>query len=277
MEELKVDESEFSGSLQRLKSNSLYKLGKSRLIAAHGDLVNFEADAIVNETSEELVTNVSDKEDLVGIGMSASINKACGPKLREACLEIKEVSPDCRCPTGEARITKAFDLQTAKFIIHTVGPIHAKYDRATAKKLLTSCYLNCLDLASEYKLERIAFPLISVGLSGYPLKEAIQVALNCTAAVAKKQYPKMIYFIMQSKNEYNAFEELSSKRFTPEKVKDGKKKNPFLTKGSTFRMNPSQKVMLGLNNNVLRSFREFLVEEGNADLLEEEDADEKQE
>jgi len=82
---------------------------------------------------------------------------------------------------------------------------------------------------------------------------------------------------MQSKNEYNAFEELSRERFTPEKVKAGKKKNPFLTKGSTFRMNQSQKVMLGLNNNALRSFREFLVEEGNADLLEEEDADEKQE
>jgi len=208
--------------------------------------------------------------------MSASITKACGPKLREACLEIKEVSPDCRCPTGEARITKAFDLETAKFIIHTVGPIHAKYDKATAKKLLTSCYLNCFDLAAKYKLDHIAFPLISVGLPGYPLKEAIQVALNCIAAVAKKQYPKIIYFIMQSKNEYNAFEELSRKRFTPEKVKAGKKKNPFLTKGSTFRMNQSQKVMLGLNNNALRSFREFLVEEGNADLLEEEDADEKQ-
>jgi len=277
MAEIKVDDSGASESLNRLKSNSLYHVGQSRLFAAHGDIVHFEADAIVIETSEELVTNVSKKDDFVGIGLSAVISKACGPELREACLEIKEVSPDCRCPTGEARITKAFDLQTAKFIIHTVGPIHAKFDQATAKKLLTSCYINCFDIATEYKLERIAFPLISVGLSGYPLKEAIQVALKCTAAVAKKEYPKIIYFIMQSKHEYKTFEELARKRFTPDKVKDGKKTNPFLTKGSTFRMNQSQKMMLGLNNKALRSFREFLVEEGNEDLLEEEDVEQKKE
>lgn len=276
MAELKVDDSALD-SVNRMKSNSLYHVGQSRMFAAHGDIVHFEADAIVSETTEQLVTNVSEKDDFVGIGLSAVINKACGPKLREACLEIKEVSPDCRCPTGEARITKAFDLQTAKFIIHTVGPIHAKYDQATARKLLTSCYINCFNIAAEYKLERIAFPLISVGLSGYPLKEAIQVALKCTAAVAKNEYPKIIYFIMQSKNEYKNFEELSRERFTPDQV-DGKKKNPFLTKGSTFRMNQSQKVMLGLNNNALRSFREFLVEEGNEDLLEEEeDVEQKKE
>jgi len=276
MDELKIDDSFSSGSVGRLKSNSLYNIGQSRLIAVHGDIVHFEADAIVCETSEELVTNVSDKEDFVSIGMSVNISKACGPKYREACLEIKEVSPDCRCPTGEARITKAFDLQTAKFIIHTVGPIYAKYDKPTAKKLLKSCYLNCFDLAPEYKLARIALPLISVGLSGYPLKDAIQVALDCTAAVAKIEYPKEVYFIMQSKNEYKTFEDLATERFTPEKVKSAKKKNPFLTKGSTFRMNQSQKVMLGLKDKHLRSFREFLVEEDNADILEE-DAEEKNE
>jgi len=279
MDELKIESESPIDSFKRFKSNSLYELGERKLIVAHGDIVNFEADAIVNETTEELVANVSDKEDFVGIGVSAAINKACGPKLREACLEIKEVSPDCRCPTGEARITEAFDLRTAKYIIHTVGPFHAKYDKEKAEELLTNCYFNCLNLALDYKLERMAFPLISSGLPGYPLKEAIQVALKCTTGAAKRAYPTEIYFIMQSKSKYTTFEELARKRFNPEKNKAAKK-NPFVTKGSTFRMSKSQKVMLGLSNRAIGSFQEFVMNEADEeddDSGTPEDSDEKKE
>jgi len=256
------------GSIGRLKRNSLYEVGECQLTVAHGSIVEFEGDAIVNATTQELVANVSDKEDFVGIGATADIYKACGEKLQEAVLEIKEVSPDCRCPTGEARITSAFNLKTVKYIIHTVGPRHNKYDKAKAKELLVNCYESCLNLAKEHKLETIAFPLISTGLKGYPLKEAITVALNTVIALEKSEYPKEVYFIMKSKDKYDNFEKLANEQFEPEKTKAASI-NPFITKGSTFRMSKARKVMLGLSSS-------RMVQEEDIEELSEE-SDEKEE
>jgi len=261
MEEEKKVEFKRGSSLGAFKSTEYYDIGNCHLTVAHGNIVHFKADAIVNVTTEELVANISEKEDFVGIGLAADINKACGPKLREACLEFELVSPDCRCPTGEARITEAFNLKTAKYIIHTVGPMHAKYDKEKAAELLSNCYLSCLNLAVERQLDSVAFPLISSGLLGYPLKEAIEIALRSITVVAKREYPKYLYFIMQSKNKYNTFENLARKRLNPKSAKAAKK-SPFITKGSTFRMSDSQKVMLGLNKKAIDSFKDLFEEAG---------------
>jgi len=241
----------------------LYDIGKCHLTVAKGNLVHFEADAIVNVTTEEVVPEDSDKEDGLGIGVSAEIHKACGPKLREACLELKAESENIRCPTGEARITDAFDLKTAKYIIHTVGPINFT-DHGEARKLLTSCYTNCLNLALERKLQRIAFPLISCGISGFQVKEAVEIALDSITAVAKVDYPREIYFIMRLKNEFNTFETLAMKRFDPKRRKSAKV-NPFITKGSTFRMSKGQKVMLGFKKKHMGSFQELREDEEDGD------------
>lgn len=247
-------------SLSKLKSNVAYDIGSCQLTVAHGDIVHFDADAIVNVTSADLMVNVNYKEDTMGVGVSAEIHKACGPKLREACLEIKEVAPDIRCPTGEARITDAYDLETAKFIIHTVAPMTAKFDQGKAKELLHSCFANCLRLAVKHNLERIAFPLISSGLLGFPVKKDVEVALDSIMLVAKEDYPKEICFILKAKSQYTMFEAEAMKRFDPKRRRCAKS-NPFITKGSTFRMNKSQKVMLGLDKRAIGSFPELCEEE----------------
>jgi len=261
-------------SLKGLKSNVAYDIGSCLLTVAHGDIVHFDADAIVNVTTEELVVEFDHKEDTVGIGISAEIHKACGPKLREACLEIKEEGPNIRCPTGEARITGAFDLETAKYIIHTVAPTNAKFNPHKAKELLTSCFTNCLSLAVKHEIERIAFPLISSELIGFPAKRDVEVALDSIKAVANEKYPKEICFILQAKSHYNMFEALARKRFDPKSAKAAKK-NPFITKGSTFRMNKTQKVMLGLDKRAVASFPELCEEDDEECSDTPDEADEK--
>jgi len=247
-------------SLKQLKSVRLYYLGGCLLCVAHGDLVQFEADAIVNVTTEQLLVNMNGNDDFVGIKLEGAIHKACGPKLREACLEIKEVIPDVRCPTGEARITEAYDLKSAKYIIHTVSPMWAKYDKGEAKDLLSKCYRNCLKLADDHQLEKIAFPLISAGL-GYSVKVAVGVALESIQAVSKAQYTKKVCFIIQSKPNFIEFEELATKQFDPNKTKE-LKKSPFLIKGSTFRMNKSQRTLLGLSKTKIPLYLQEAIGEG---------------
>ncbi|MDX8412324.1 MAG: macro domain-containing protein, partial [Mariprofundaceae bacterium] len=87
---------------------------------------------------------------------------------------------ECRglggCPTGEARITKAYNLR-AKWVIHTVGPVWRGGDQGE-EKLLANCYRNSLALARDNGVTSIAFPAISTGVYCFPLAIATSIAVQ---------------------------------------------------------------------------------------------------
>lgn len=64
----------------------------------------------------------------------------------------------------------------AGHVIHTVGPVYS--GKSKDAELLSSCYRNSLDLAKQHNLHSVAFPAISTGVYGYPLEEAVPIALN---------------------------------------------------------------------------------------------------
>jgi O-acetyl-ADP-ribose deacetylase (regulator of RNase III) len=145
-----------------------------------GDITGLAVDAIVNAANETL---------LGGGGVDGAIHRAAGPRLLAACRELAQVRPDVRCPTGQARITPAFDL-AARYVIHTVGPVWQGGTRGEAE-LLASCYRESLRLAQAHGLHSVAFPAISCGVYGYPLEAAAVIAVRavhawqaCTARTA---------------------------------------------------------------------------------------------
>jgi O-acetyl-ADP-ribose deacetylase len=130
-----------------------------------GDITDANVDAIVNAANPMM---------LGGGGVDGAIHKAAGPKLLEECLKVK-AEKKVRCPVGEARITLAGDLPS-KYVIHTVGP---KYHREESpRELLAAAYTHSLDLALENACKSIAFPAISCGSYGYPVREAADVAIQ---------------------------------------------------------------------------------------------------
>lgn len=143
------------------------------LEAIEADITTLALDAIVNAANESLSG---------GGGVDGAIHRAAGPGLVDECRAIPMQRPYVRCPTGEAVITGGHQLP-ARHIIHTVGPVWYGGDKGEPA-LLASCYRHSLSLAREHGLATIAFPAISCGVFGYPLVEAVAIAVAEARAIA---------------------------------------------------------------------------------------------
>ena len=106
-----------------------------------------------------------------------AIHSAAGVQLREEChrLMLQQGHPE---PTGQAKITKAYNLP-CKYVIHTVGPIIPNgIPTESQKELLASCYRNIMACADENDLESIAFCCISTGEFRFPNQLAAGIAVQ---------------------------------------------------------------------------------------------------
>lgn len=136
-------------------------------------------DAVVNAANAALKS---------GGGVAGALHRAAGPKLEEEGRSLAPIKP------GEAVITAGYSLPN-RFVIHCLGPVYG-VDRPEAE-LLASCYKNALKLAEERGIEKIAFPSISTGIFGYPVREAAKVAFEAVKEAAPAlNKVKVIRFVL---------------------------------------------------------------------------------
>lgn len=127
-----------------------------------GDITVLKVNAIVNAANNSL---------LGGGGVDGAIHRAAGPGLLKECRTLGG------CETGDAKITLGYNLP-ADFVIHTVGPVFDESQSRECDVLLSKCYYNSLDVAKENNIHEIAFPCISTGVYGFPMRRAVPIVLK---------------------------------------------------------------------------------------------------
>ncbi|KAI5298449.1 hypothetical protein KEM56_004059 [Ascosphaera pollenicola] len=168
------------------------------------DITTLEVDCIVNAANQSL---------LGGGGVDGAIQRAAGPQLLQECRSLKG------CDTGDAKITKAYELP-CKHVIHTVGPIYASADASAP--LLDSCYTRCMEVAAENKLRSIAFSAVSTGVYGYPSDEAAEVALAAVKQFLLETNWRFSHIIFCTfvRNDVKAYDELIPEYFDTKTTAD---------------------------------------------------------
>lgn len=144
-----------------MSDSARYVLPDGLIEVVRSDITALDVDAVVNAANESL---------LGGGGVDGAIHRAAGPGLLEECRGLGG------CPTGEARLTGGHRLR-ARHVIHTVGPVWV--DGASGEpELLARCYRSVLEVAHARELRSLAFPAISCGIYGYPVRDASAIAVR---------------------------------------------------------------------------------------------------
>lgn len=134
----------------------------TRVTLVAGDITEQRVDAVVNAANRAMRG---------GAGVDGAIHRAGGPAILEDCRR--------RFPhgleTGLAGWTTAGELP-ARWVIHVVGPNRNRGE--TDPTLLVSCYAEALAVADELGARTVAFPLVSAGAYGWPLDDAVALAVD---------------------------------------------------------------------------------------------------
>ena len=130
-----------------------------RIEILQGDLVEMDADAIVNAANNDLQ---------LGGGVAGAIRRKGGAQIQAECDEIGTI------PVGGAAITSGGNLK-ARHVIHAAS---MELGGRTSAHSLRSSTAHSLRIAAQQGLKTIAFPAVGTGIAGFPIRECAEIMLR---------------------------------------------------------------------------------------------------
>ncbi len=140
-----------------------------RSLTRDGVEIQIETGDITDQPELEAVVNAANAQLKTGGGVAGAIHRAAGPELTDETRPLAPIEP------GEAAMTGGHDLPN-DHIVHCLGP-RSKRDQSE-DELLAACYDHALALTEDHDLQSIGFSALSTGSLGYPIDEAIEIALR---------------------------------------------------------------------------------------------------
>jgi O-acetyl-ADP-ribose deacetylase (regulator of RNase III) len=163
---------------------------KTTIEIIQADITTLAVDAIVNAANNTL---------LGGGGVDGAIHRAAGPLLVRECAGLGG------CETGDAKISRGYNLP-ARYVIHTVGPVW-KDGAHGEPEMLRGTYRRCFQVAREHDVTSIAFPAISCGVYGFPMREGAVIALLEAVEAAKAGGFERIIFVQYNEATQKIYED----------------------------------------------------------------------
>lgn len=162
---------------------------KTQIDCRRGDITK------VNDVSA--IVNAANNSLLGGGGVDGAIHRAAGRELLAECRTLHG------CATGQAKITKAYNLP-CQYVIHTVGPVWrgGKHDE---ERLLADCYRYSLDVAAENSIRSVAFPSISTGVYAFPVDKAAKIAVAAVDQYLREHagvFDRVVWILFDERTEY---------------------------------------------------------------------------
>jgi O-acetyl-ADP-ribose deacetylase (regulator of RNase III) len=157
---------------------------------------------IADQPDVDAVVNAANAELRPGGGVAGALHRAAGPGLAEECAPLAPISP------GEAVITSGHDLPN-RHVIHCLGPIHGVDE--PSGELLARCYRGALQLAEFNRIRSVAFPAISTGAFGFPLRPAAEISLTTVLASAPELL-ELVRFVLVSDDDLEVHEQVLAER-----------------------------------------------------------------
>lgn len=168
-------------------------------VERHGVSLELVRGDIASQEGFDAVVNAANAQLMPGGGVAGAIHRAAGPGLARECRSLAPIAP------GEAVLTSGHGLPNP-YVIHCLGPVWGRDEPAEA--LLRSCYRRALDLAEEHGLESVAFPALSTGAFGYPVRKAARAALDeVLAALPRLESVRRIRFTLYGADALEAHRE----------------------------------------------------------------------
>ena len=180
--------------------NSQFSILNSQLKLWQGDITRLRIDAIINAANAQALGCWVPLHNCI----DNCIHSAAGIQLRKECADIMQGR---LLRTGEAFITRGYNLP-AKHVIHTVGPIiEAGIPTKQQEEQLAQCYRSCLDLAEQHHLESIAFCCISTGVFHFPNQRAAEIAVETVHAYPRHSVKTVVFNVFLDKD-YDIYSKL---------------------------------------------------------------------
>ena len=184
-----------------------------RLLLESGRTIELHGPADITAETTDAIVNAANSSLLGGGGVDGAIHRAGGAAILAECRQI--VSKIGSLSAGKAVITTGGNL-SAKYVIHTVGPIYRGGERGEAEQV-ASCHRECIRLADEHGLQSLSFPAISTGAFGYPVSPAAMIAISSTLeALASAKHVNKVRFVLFDLATLNAYTRAAQR---PEKLK----------------------------------------------------------